>query len=143
MPYFKWDEADLALKIPQIDRQHRSLIDTMNRIFDLNEGKAERAEIEQTIMLLRYLMTEHFRDEEAYMASIKFPRLDIHKTIHKQLRLRLEDYIEIYRQGDGVVSREFFQFLQVWLTSHIMGVDKEFSLAQPLSETAGARYRRI
>lgn len=127
MPFFVWSEKELSLQIEQMDREHQVLIEAMNRLYDLNEHGAPKNEMERAIERLVALTVRHFRNEEYFMDSIGYAKLSNHRLIHEKLLGRLHDYIDTFERGTGRVDEEFFQFLQVWLTAHILGIDKEYA----------------
>jgi len=127
MTYFQWNENAFHLDLPKMDAQHRGLIDAMNHIYDLISSRAEQPTIAHAIGLLRELVVTHFRDEEAYMDSINFPKRVEHQDIHRRLLLQLDHYVDRFEKGDSRVTAELVQFLYIWLAQHIKGTDREYS----------------
>lgn len=127
MTYFMWNENAFVLDLPKMDAQHRGLIDAMNQIYDLSNVKADRGMLEHAIQLLRERVVVHFRDEEAYMNSIDYPKRTEHNEVHRRLLLQLDHYIDRFEKGDDRVSAELIQFLYIWLSQHIKGTDREYA----------------
>jgi hemerythrin len=59
------------------------------------------------------------------MDKIKFAGADTHKIIHKQLLEQVTAYITEFKKT-GKLTDAFFNFLSVWLTSHIKGIDMKY-----------------
>ena len=129
MPFYQWNQEFLTVKVDAMDHEHQILIDKMNKLFDAYKGHKPRQEIETYLTdFVNYTLT-HFHDEEAYMEKIAFAGLATHKIIHKQLLGQVTGYVEEFRRT-GEFTEAFFDFLSVWLTSHIRGIDTKYSAKQ-------------
>lgn len=126
MPFYQWDPQTLSVKVKEMDDMHQVLINKMNSVFDAWQAKKPKAEIEKIIVDFAGYVTQHFRDEEAYMEKIKFPGLPVHKVVHEQLLVQASQHIEDFKRT-GNLPDTFFKFLSVWLTSHIRGIDMKYS----------------
>lgn len=126
MTYFVWKPAfDLGHK--KINSEHQNLIQLMNQLFEKNAAKAPHDSIASTLKELADYTIFHFAEEEAYMTSVKFPGLEVHKVIHKNLLDKLAAHRKEFEQQRQGLAPEFFQFLSLWLSSHIQGIDKQYS----------------
>jgi hemerythrin len=76
---------------------------------------------------LKQRTVQHFRDEEALLTSVNYPQLDSHKSIHAQLLEDFGKHSSAFEAGPGTVAPEFFNFLKLWLTAHIMHIDRKYS----------------
>jgi hemerythrin-like metal-binding protein len=61
------------------------------------------------------------------MASVGFPDLKTHKNIHAKLLQDFSAHKARFDAGDGKVERAFFDFLSLWLRSHICHVDMRYN----------------
>lgn len=128
MGFFVWDDQTLALKVKKMDDEHKTIVDLMNKLYDHNAAGAGKPELEKIIGELAKYTLLHFSDEEAYMESIAYPELAVHKKIHQQLIQKLEEHVANYKAAPGrALPTEFFIFLQTWLRAHIMGVDRKYA----------------
>lgn len=127
MPYFTWIESDMTLQINKMDQEHKILIGIMNQLFDQSRSNACKQDLEKTIEKLVAFTVFHFRNEEAYMASIAYPQLLEHKKIHMGLLANLHDFISVFENSTGIISDQFLTFLKIWLSNHIMGADKKYA----------------
>jgi hemerythrin len=124
--FFQWDPDRLALDVPDMDREHQVLIACMNTLHELHEASASPNTIRAAIEKLLAVTTRHFADEEAYMQRIGYAGLKVHQGVHRQLLERLAGYEEAYRR-ERVLTPEFFQFLKMWLSAHIRGIDMKYA----------------
>lgn len=126
MSYFSWTE-DLDVHVDRINDQHKALIGIMEEIYVLNQQKAHRNQLEQTMDKLVVFCGKHFLDEELYMQSIGYEETDSHKLLHRELLQDLKNEVENYKTLEGnEVPDKFFSFLHRWVIVHIKGSDSRF-----------------
>ena len=121
-----WDAKKYDVLVPQMNDQHHRLIDMMNRVYDRHAARANKAELNQLLTNLRQYTIQHFDQEERMLESIGFPQLDRHKIIHEQLLADFGKHYDAFAAGTGAISQKFFDFLKLWLTSHIMHIDRKY-----------------
>ncbi len=128
MSYFQWTKASLGLDIPEMDLEHQILIDLMNKLFEKNEAQVQKTEMSQVIKELIDYVIIHFKDEEIFLEKINYSDLDMHKDIHQKLLKQLKMYYEDFlKQNSDKIDDRFFEFLSLWLTSHIQHFDMDYS----------------
>lgn len=127
MPFFIWSKSELGLDIEHMDNEHQILIESMNRLYDLNEAGAAKSSLDSALKQLLNLTIKHFKNEEFYMRSIEYPGYENHKVIHQKLLSRFQEHIDQFRLSFDKIDDDFFRFLQVWLTAHIMGIDRDYA----------------
>lgn len=125
--FYTWTEEKLGLNVPEMDNEHKELVVKMNALYKGVEDNVDRPSVEALINDLAQFTVKHFADEEAYMEKIGFPDVEIHKVIHKQLLSQFNEHVKKF-QETGVIEDSFFGFLKVWLTAHICGIDKKYSV---------------
>jgi hemerythrin len=115
------------MKIAAIDDQHKGLFELVNRLFDSVQAGASNKTIRQVLAeLIRYTMS-HFAAEEAAMEAYSYPRLNEHRQEHEKLTAQVLEYVKQYHIGRAKISMSLLEFLQNWLTEHILGSDRTFS----------------
>ena len=123
-----WNHS-FSVQIPEIDEQHRKLLDIFNK---LNQAIIEGHEKEILMEILQELedyTRYHFEFEESFIAANNLPGLEPHRTLHRRLIEELKDYREkFYRQRWGL-SRSLNSFLRSWFLNHILTHDKKYALA--------------
>jgi hemerythrin-like metal-binding protein len=126
--FFRWDPAILSVAVPEMDNEHIKLIEKMNILYQIQTSGGDRAAISRALDDFAGYTVTHFADEEAYMGRIKFEGIEIHKIIHKQLLEQVTGHVAEF-QRTGRLTEAFFNFLAVWLTSHIRGIDAKYGKA--------------
>lgn len=122
---FKWEDR-FRLDVRAMDADHKVLIGLMNTLHAKYEAKAPASEQEGAFKALTEFTVKHFTAEEAYMASVKFPGLDSHKVIHKNLLQKMADFAAQFGKTRAYPA-ELFHFLKTWLAAHIVGIDTKYA----------------
>ncbi|GLK51419.1 MAG: hypothetical protein CMH94_08310 [Oceanicaulis sp.] len=131
MPIMNWD-ASLDVGVESMNDDHKQILDLMNAIHDRAATGETGASMIALVDALARVTIEHFRDEEAYMASVNFAGLASHKLIHADLLKTFSDHAGTIRANGGEVPSGFLMFLKLWLTAHIKGIDMKYAPTMPL-----------
>jgi len=126
MSLLQWKEQ-FTLGVAAMDRDHKELVDAMNRVHELATAGAEKASIDGAIAHLVQLTTRHFDDEERHMEKIGYPDLSRHRRIHKDMLRKVAAHHQAFQAGDGTVDQRFFDFLVHWLAAHICHIDRKYA----------------
>lgn len=125
--FFEWDEK-IQLGLPRMDKEHKALIGFMNDLHSLNENNAGKNRLLAKFDELIRCADDHFADEEAYMKEIAYAKLQNHSYIHRQLLQNLQDYRDHFSANAATqLPKELFLLLKGWLTSHILGIDRQYA----------------
>lgn len=126
MAEIKWNDR-FNLGVEEIDKAHQKLFSIVNKLisFAENPDKQQHA-CREGIKYFKSYTLKHFAEEEAYMQSIAYAKLPMHKRLHDNLRDKtlpaLEDELE--SQNYSVESVQHFIGICIgWLTGHIMVED--------------------
>lgn len=93
-----------------------------------NSAKASKLELSLIITDLINYVIIHFKNEEEFLQKINYPRLEEHKKIHENLLNQLNIYYTNYlKQENELIDNRFFEFLSLWLSSHIQHFDMDYS----------------
>jgi hemerythrin len=95
-----WAEV-LETGVPELDADHRALIDQCNTLTNLMESGAAWAKVVDSARELAQGCTEHFRAEEALLDETEFPRREQHKAQHRQIERRFNELVAFLATGDG------------------------------------------
>lgn len=125
MQFIQWDSR-FDIGVNEMNGEHKEIMNLMNRLYELNEKRANKLELTVAIKNLAEYTVKHFKDEETYMASIKYPDLEKHKAIHQNLLNNLKLHQDKFEKGSGMVDNDFFAFLKLWLSAHIQGIDMKY-----------------
>lgn len=125
MGFIDWTEG-LAVGIPMIDAQHKTLIGLINRLEEARAAGAARDALSGIIgELLAYAAT-HFRDEEALFDAAGYPESRPHKAEHAAFTARMDGFSRDFGAGRASPDAELLGFLKSWLTRHIAFSDRKY-----------------
>ncbi len=120
--------------IDLIDDEHRTLFEIIKETNDLICAEHLHDKYDRIMELLGKLKdyTEfHFRDEEALMESIGYPKLDAQKRAHSAFVERLVDIdlntLDEIDNDQQSYLLDLINFLIGWLTNHILVSDKKIA----------------
>ncbi|MEA1942679.1 MAG: bacteriohemerythrin [Pseudomonadota bacterium] len=131
MPIMTWD-ASLDVGVETMNDEHKQILDLMNEIHDRAAAGETGPAMTGLVERLAQVTIDHFRDEEAYMASIDYKGLASHTLIHADLLKKYTAHADAIRANGGQVPSDFLMFLKLWLTAHIKGIDMKYSPTVPL-----------
>lgn len=122
-----WWTEELRTGIDYIDKQHKSIFDKANEIFNLGI-ESETKDVEKTFKFLINYSNDHFHEEEEYMIELKYNDFIEHRNQHNYF---VESIYKIYENiMINGLSMENINNLQVliieWLANHISVYDKKF-----------------
>jgi hemerythrin-like metal-binding protein len=127
MALMDWSDK-LDVGVDNMNHQHKKILSLMNNLYEAFEQKKEFDQFISILDELKDFTIKHFAEEEAYMESINFEGIQVHKGIHQQL---LEKFTSNYQTitNERKLTQEFFDFLKFWLSSHIQGIDIKYGKA--------------
>ena len=126
MSVFDWDPVKFDVGVAKMNADHKVLIDLMNALHARNAAGATKPELQGLIDRLATATQRHFTAEEAYMDSLAFPGLRAHKLIHQKLLADFGRHAARFAAGSGQLEKGFFDFLSLWLRSHICHLDTQY-----------------
>lgn len=122
-----WDSR-LQTGLEELDGQHRTLVDTVNRILAVvGNGGHNRDELEGLLVFLRDFSLTHFQAEQELMVRCDYPGEAGHRRAHADLVDQLELVLAGYRAGTITLDAVTLEGLDAWLVRHIQ--DEDFRLA--------------
>ena len=113
----------LSIEVDEIDEDHHKLIDIFNI---LNHAVAAGESPEYMTAVLEELVNctaWHFSHEERLMLRHDYERMDEHKAIHGELMKSVRELQQRILQSDKTLSEDDIEFLEHWLTEHILTED--------------------
>ncbi len=115
---------ELSVHNDAIDEQHKHLFDIAGRAYALINKKATKEEIVTILKELLNYTQEHFRDEEDYMESICYPRLEQHREKHREIiRDMTNSVMQIRNVND--LKEKLAVIAKKWLLEHIIREDMQ------------------
>lgn len=125
---FFWNEA-FETGLSEVDRQHRGLIDLINRIPRLSVGLEADGGMSDVFAELMAYAADHFATEEALWEALPRvepvgPLFDRHEEEHRDF---VRKVAEIRRAEHPVPMMEVVAFLTHWLARHILESDRRMA----------------
>ena len=119
-----WDKT-LSVDVPEIDEDHRRLVDLFNILHhSVVEGDATEY-VEAVLDELISCTVWHFRHEERLMLRYGYEGFLAHRSEHEELIASAKALQQKLLLGRKPVLSEDLQFLEHWLTGHILGTDRD------------------
>lgn len=116
-----WQERyNLGVEI--IDKEHKKLFSILNKLFDFGKQEEKSQWVcQEAIKYFKDHAIQHFADEEAYMLSIDYKGLEMHRRIHRNFRDRtlpaLERELELTNYSEESIDH-FLSVCAGWLIGH-------------------------
>lgn len=117
-----WNK-DLETGHSRIDQQHKALVESLDQLQVAVERGNDKDEVGRILVFLRDYTLSHFAMEEALMTGTGYPDAHSHQKIHQDLIATVSDLVDRFDNGATGLSQPVLQFLQDWLTNHILGED--------------------
>jgi hemerythrin len=115
--------AVLSVAVDEIDEDHRKLVNIFNI---LNHAVAEGESPEYLAAVLTELINctvWHFSHEERLMLKYGYEGIAEHKAEHQELINSAKNLQQKILQADKSVSDQDIEFMERWLTGHILTAD--------------------
>ncbi len=112
--------------VQELDEQHQALFRVVNQLDDAIAAGAMHEVIGTFSRLMDYARA-HFADEEAYMARIGYPDLEVHQQEHARFVEELTNLWESFLADESEVIPKLQAFLADWLTSHVDATDGDYA----------------
>lgn len=121
-----WDDS-MTTGVPEIDAQHKELLEKMNEFAAAVEHGKGRAETGEMLDFLQFYAQWHFRREEACMAQHACPIAAFNQQAHLRFMEQFGQLYEQYQRSnvDPMLVRRTYVELQDWLVNHIRRVDTQ------------------
>jgi hemerythrin len=110
-----------------IDEHHQHLILLLNQLYEQIKTGNVPASVEKIIDELTDYATYHFAAEEHWMTVNIYPRLPEHSNEHERFCTWVAGVQKNFHNGKSNLGIEVLQFLNNWLTEHILKTDAEYA----------------
>ena len=125
----KWTES-LSVGVPELDDDHKGLIDIINRLSDQSASRGAEDLVAQSLTALKRYAELHFGREQRVMSLCGFPSLEAHIEEHHAFIDRIGEIARRFEDDPqglaDMVRDELGDFLQDWLKDHIMVEDMAY-----------------
>jgi hemerythrin len=127
MALLTWDEQ-FTVGMQAMDAQHQLLRETLNELHRACMKGEARDLTEPLLWNLLAYARQHFSAEELMLAHANYPGLTQQQFLHRNLTLKMEQYMARFHRGESAIDLQFLQFLRDWFTNHIQKVDRCYQL---------------
>ena len=124
MAFFEWS-ADMEIDGGDIDRDHRQLIEYINRLHEYTLDGQGREIVGEVLEQLLTYTDQHFEREERLMTSLGFPGVKEHHRKHLELSARMRELSQLHQSGSLSVASLLSVSMRDWLSLHIRRTDQE------------------
>lgn len=124
MALIQWQDS-FSLGIPEVDHEHRSLIDLINALHDSLTTTARTDEIAEFLAELHASVAAHFALEERVMRQAGYREIAAHKAEHEQLLDEIRGIMdEQGRPSAADYERALAERLREWFERHFRDADR-------------------
>lgn len=126
MPLVIWNNS-LSVGIPEIDQQHKQLIEQLNLLVDAMHANSGKEEIQRIVHFLDIYVAQHFSYEEGCMHRYKCPVASTNTAAHSQFINTLKRIkTQLNQKGPSLLlAIEVNEQLLDWFVNHIKKIDRE------------------
>jgi hemerythrin len=117
-----WDEI-LSVGVDEIDEDHRKLVNICNILNHSVMAEESSDYLAATLAELINCTVWHFSHEERLMLKHRYEGIEEHKAEHQELIKSAKELQQEILQANKPVVEEHIEFLERWLTEHILTAD--------------------
>lgn len=127
---FNFEKDELAIGLPEIDRQHKLIVELLNEFYDKvivdHPGVDWRNEMIQILARASKLARAHFEYEEKLLKMVGYPRYEDHCAEHQGALNKIIDFMGDINMANKKSAEELVGFLKKYVIHHMVGQDKNF-----------------
>ena len=116
----------------KIDQEHQKLFSIARKtlsVIKLNNDEQEIGKIKELITELFTYVGTHFSNEQKYMKEVKYPELENHILLHKNLLDMLTNLIsKLNSMNLKEIEQSLYSFIEEYFIRHIILEDKKINL---------------
>jgi hemerythrin-like metal-binding protein len=125
MTLLRW-QPNFTIGIAEVDHEHRTLIDLINRLHDALGERRSGERVEAFLGEIFADIAAHFALEEKVMRERRYDALAEHKADHERLLDDLRDLMDEQAQGLPLDDKQFGARLAEWFSRHFQTQDARF-----------------
>lgn len=123
MALIEW-RFEFETGVPDVDHEHRELVDLINQLHDQMGGDAEPDEISAFLGEVFARISAHFALEESVMRKHQYDQYTEHKTDHEKLLDDIRDIMDDYDAGKFAAYDEALSSaVRDWFVDHFKTKD--------------------
>jgi hemerythrin-like metal-binding protein len=121
-PTIPWT-PDLETGHLEIDAQHKTILEAMNRLQDAVASEDGEEKTGWCLSFIKAYAKVHFRTEEALFASHPDLPVEAHLAAHQQLSREADALFRRFLKGEKGLQDAVLAILHHWVTDHIRNED--------------------
>ena len=119
---------DMKVNIKHIDEQHKTLVNTFNKLADAMKTKSGSDILGDILDELHKYANYHFSTEEELFKKYNYPDAAEHIDEHMYYTDKANKFIRNFKENKKLgLSVDVFNFMTDWIVKHIKKTDKEYS----------------
>jgi len=123
MALIEW-RSEFETGVPDVDHEHRELVDLINQLHEQMGGDAEPAEISAFLGEVFARISAHFALEESVMRKHQYDQYIEHKTDHEKLLDDIRDIMDDFEAGKYAAYDEALSSaVRDWFVDHFRTKD--------------------
>lgn len=126
MSVVKWEDR-YSVGIDLVDQHHRYLFELLSRSDIAIRQKRSMVEVRRITLELMDYTDHHLKTEEEMMKKAGYTRVESHVTEHELFLNKLNELKNSLFLSDSGYCMEINHYLEEWLLSHILLLDKDFA----------------
>jgi hemerythrin len=129
MSLIEWKEH-FSLGVPDVDYEHRQLIELINELHDAIESGGTHDEVIAGLGEIYAHISAHFALEEKIMRDMRYPAYVEHKNDHEALLDDLRDIMDRVEDDGRYDQARLGRDLEHWFTEHFRTHDAKLHKQQ-------------
>lgn len=134
-----WDDS-ILVGIPKIDRDHKTILEHINRFIGAVEAGSKVTEIHDSFRDMEQCIYRHLHDEEQMLSAIGYAQTQQHKLAHAKLIDELSGiWDDMLADSDFLPDEAARRWLGSWLFKHVKMEDflyRDWVFGSGLEDTA-------
>lgn len=122
----------------KLDSQHKKMFDLAHKVYSLDAETTTKESMRELLKEFYSYMQEHFKQEESFMASFKYPKLEAHKKQHEAIIDEMNTIVKTslsFKQMRASIQRS----VQIWLVDYIMEHDMQYRVWHQEHKESGSK----
>jgi hemerythrin len=133
MEQIVWSD-NYSVGVELFDEQHKRLIIMLNKMIKDPGATTSSETVSDVLTHMTSYAQEHFKSEEHLMIKHGYPHIEQHKSKHIAFKKKVTELCTATTYGIEAVPQVLLEYLQQWLTQHILNEDMEY---KPFFEEKG------
>jgi hemerythrin-like metal-binding protein len=123
MPLIEW-RKEFETGIPDVDHEHRELVDLINRLHEQMAGGADPARVTDFLGEVFARIAAHFALEESIMRKHAYDEYEAHKSEHERLLDEIRDIMDAQRETpSSAYGGSLSSTVRDWFVNHFKSKD--------------------